>query len=76
MQDKNKLLKSQKSNKLKNKLFLKRIIKKKALQKSTFESIFRTQSLLVDKDIKNNRGLELATSSSSGYETSSEKFCY
>ena len=76
MQDKNKLLKSQKSNKFKNKLFLKRIIKKKALQNSTFESIFRTQSLLVDKDIKNNRGLELATSSSSGYETSSEKFCY
>ena len=30
----------------------------------------------MDKVIKNKRGLELVTSRSSGYETSSEKFLY
>ena len=30
----------------------------------------------MDKIIKNKRGLELVTSWSSGYETSSEKFLY
>ena len=37
---------------------------------------FRTQSLLMDKVIKHNRGLELVTSCSSGHEASSEKFLY
>ena len=35
---------------------------------------FRIQSLLMDKVIKNKRDLELVTSRSSGYETSSQKF--
>ena len=35
---------------------------------------FQTQSHLMDNVIKNKRGLELVTSRSSGYETSSEKF--
>ena len=35
----------------------------------------QTQSLLIDKLIK-NKGLELVTSRSSGYKTSSEKFLY
>ena len=30
----------------------------------------------MEKVIKNERGLELVTSASSGYETSSEKFLY
>ena len=38
---------------------------------------FWTQSLSMDKIIKNKRGLELVTSCSSGYKTSLEKFlCY
>ena len=40
------------------------------------EMLQQTQSLLMDKVIKNKRGLELATSCTSGYETSSEKFFY
>ena len=47
----------------------------KALQKLTL-FFFRTQSLLMDKVIKNKRGLELVTSRSSGHKTSSEKFLY
>ena len=47
-------------NYFKNKIFWKRIIKKP----------------LMDKIIKNKSGLELVTSRSSGYETSSEKFLY
>ena len=35
-----------------------------------------TQSLLLDKVIKNKRGLELVTSCSAGYETSSEKILH
>ena len=45
----------------------------KSLKKSNF-IFFRTQSFLIDKIIKNKRGLELITSHYSGYETSSEKF--
>ena len=41
-----------------------------------FYFFFRTQSLLMDKIIKNKRGLELVTGHSSGYKTSSEKFLY
>ena len=36
--------------------------------------MFRTQSLLIYKVIKNKRGLKLVTSCSSGFKTSSEKF--
>ena len=44
--------------------------------KSQLYFFFRIQSLLMDKVIKNKRGLELVTSHSSGYETRSEKFLY
>ena len=44
--------------------------------KSQLYFFIRTQSLLMDKSIKNKRGLELVISRSSGYETSSEKFPY
>ena len=37
---------------------------------------FQIQSLLMDQAIKNKRTLELVTSHSSGYKTSSEKFLY
>ena len=37
---------------------------------------FQTQSLLMEKIIKNKRGLELVPSHSSGHETSSEKILY
>ena len=47
----------------------------KRLKKDNY-FLFRTQSLLMDKIIKNKRGLELVTSHSSGCETSSEKFLY
>ena len=61
------------------KFFLKKGILKedyqKALKKLTL-FFFQTQSLLMDKVIKNKRGLELVTSPSSGDETSSEKFLY
>ena len=45
----------------------------KTLKKVKF-FFFRTQSLLMDKFIKNKRGLELAASPCLGHETSSEKF--
>ena len=48
----------------------------KALEKVNFIFFFRTQSLSMDKNIKNKRGLELATSCSSSHKTSSEKFLY
>ena len=48
----------------------------KSLQKVNFIFSFWTQSLLMEKVIKNKRGLELVTGCSSGYETSSEKFLY
>ena len=47
----------------------------KSLKKVNF-IFFRAQSLLMDKVIKNKRGLKLVTSRSSGYETSSQKFLY
>ena len=48
----------------------------RGLSKSQLCFFFQTQSLLMYKVIKNKRGLELLTSLSSGYETSSEKFLY
>ena len=57
-----------------NKKFWNMIVKKPL--KSWLYFFFRTQSLLMDKVIKNKRGLELVTSRSSGYKTSSEKFLY
>ena len=56
-------------NSFKNKIFW------KSIKKLIF--FFRTQSFLIDQVIKNERGLELVNSCSSGYETNSEKFlCY
>ena len=61
-------------NCFKSKIFWKRIIKKPLERYLYF--FFQTQSLSIDKIIKNKRGLELVTSRYSGYETSSEKFLY
>ena len=36
--------------------------------------VFRTQSIFMNKIMKNKRGLELVISPSSGYKKSSEKF--
>ena len=47
----------------------------KNLKKGNF-FFFQIQSILIDKIVKNKRDLELVTNRSSGYETSSEKFCY
>ena len=47
----------------------------KPWKKLTFFS-FWTHNLLMEKVIKKERGLELVTSPSSGYETSSQKFLY
>ena len=58
----------------KNKIFWKGIIKN--LQESKLYFFFPTQSLLMDKVIKNKRVLELMTSPSSGYKTSSKNFLY
>ena len=58
----------------KNKIFL-RWLSKKPL-KSWHHFFSWTKSFLVDKVIKNKRGLELETSRSSGYKTSSEKFLF
>ena len=44
--------------------------------KSQLYFFFQIQSLLMGKFIKNKTDLELVTSHSSGYETSSEKFLY
>ena len=44
--------------------------------RNSFKGKIRTQSLLIDKVIKNKRGLELVNSRSSGYEKSWEKFLY
>ena len=48
----------------------------KASKKLTLFNFFQIQSLLMDKVIKNKRDVELVTSCSSGYKTSSEKFLY
>ena len=61
-------------NSFKNKIFWKGI--NKNLLKSKLYFFFPTQSLLMNKIIKNKRGLELVTRRSSSYETSSEKFIY
>ena len=61
-------------NPFENKKFWKMIIKKP--WKSQLYFFFRSQSLLIGKVIKNRRCLELVTSRSSSYETSSEKFLY
>ena len=58
----------------KNKIFWKGIIKN--FLKSLLYFFFWTQSLLMETVIKNKRGLELVTSLSSGYETSSKTFLY
>ena len=57
-------------NSYKNKIFWKRIIKMSL--KSWFYFFFQIQSLLMDKVIKNKRGLKLMNSRSSGYKTSSK----
>ena len=51
-------------------IFWKRIIKKPP--KSLLYFFFRTESLLMDKVIKNKRAMELVTSRYSGYKTSSK----
>ena len=61
-------------NSFKNEVFWKRTIKKPL--KSLLYLFFLIQSLLMDKVIKNKRGLELGTSRSSGHKTSSEKLLY
>ena len=61
-------------NYFKNKIFWKGI--NKNLLKSNLYFFFPTQSLLMDKISKNKRSLELVTSPSLGYKTSSEKFLY
>ena len=61
-------------NSSKNKVFWQRIIKKPLKSKVYF--FFRIQSLLMDKVIENERGLELVTSRFSGRKASSEKFLY
>ena len=48
----------------------------KSLLKIKLYFFFPDQSLLIDKVIKNKKGLELVTSPSSGYKTSSKKFLY
>ena len=48
----------------------------KNLKKGNFIFFFWTQSLSIDKIIKNKRGLKLVTSRYSGYKTSLEKFLY
>ena len=61
-------------NSFRNKIFWKRIIKKPF--KEVNYLFFQIQSLLMDKVIKNKRGLELVNGRTSGYETSSEKILY
>ena len=48
----------------------------KSLLKIKLYFFFPNQSLLIDKVIKNKKGLELVTSPSSGYKVSSKKFIY
>ena len=61
-------------NSFKNKIFWNRIIKNPL--KSSQYIFFQNQSLLMEEVIKNKRGLELMTSRSLGYETSSRKILY
>ena len=48
----------------------------KSLLKLKLYFFFPNQSLLIDKVIKNKKGLELVTSPSSGYKIISQKFIY
>ena len=48
----------------------------KSLLKIKLYFFFPNQSLLIDKVIKNKKGLELVTSPSSGYKINSKKFIY
>ena len=48
----------------------------KTFKKVNFYFFFQTQSLLMNKVIKNKRGLKLVSCHSSGYKTSSQKFLY
>ena len=48
----------------------------KSLLKIKLYFFFPNQSLLIDKVIKNKKGLELVTSPSSGYKASSKKILY
>ena len=48
----------------------------KSLLKIKLYFFFPNQSLLIDKIIKNKKGLELVTSPSSGYKASSKKSLY
>ena len=48
----------------------------KSVKKSQLFFFFQTQFLLVDKVIKNKRGLETSSKKISGNKTSSEKFYY
>ena len=48
----------------------------RGLKKVNFILFFCTQSLLIDKVIKNKTSLELVTSHTSDYKLSSEKFLY
>ena len=57
-------------NSFKSKIFWKGIIKN--LKKTKLHFFFPTQSLFMNKVIKNKRGLELVTSLSSVYKTSSK----
>ena len=61
-------------NYFKNKVIWKSIMKEPSKKLTLL--FFLTQSLLIDKVIKNKRGLELVTSCSSSRKTSSEKFLY
>ena len=62
-------------NSFKYKIFWKGIIKI-PLKKNLLYFFFRTKSLLMDKDIKHKKDLELVTNGSSGYKTSSQKRLY
>ena len=48
----------------------------KTFKKVNFIFSFEPSPFLMEKVIKNKRDLELVTSPSSGYETSSKKFLY
>ena len=68
------------SRKNQNKLYFLHLILKENYQKNVKKNqlyfFFQTQSLLMNKVIKNKRDLKLVASRSIGYETSSEKFFY
>ena len=61
---------------LKQPLHARNYFLKENYQKPFKEPFFPTQSLLMDKVIKSKRNLELVTSCSLGYQTSSETFFY